>query len=99
MNEKKFLIDRTQQTKPRRFFKPREAQCYKCSMPGLYHCQFPGCTLPMCLKHRITKGGGTLCDRHKFAQLVQEEAAPSTRFRSSGDAVPHEEKSDGGNDK
>jgi len=84
-------IFRKDETRPRRFTKPRPATCYKCSMPGLYPCEFPGCTIPMCLKHVNRKAGGKLCDKHKNATLVQHEAKPQTRFRDAGEAVPHVE--------
>jgi hypothetical protein len=83
-------FDRTHQTKPRRFFKPREAQCYKCAMPGLYHCEIAGCGMPMCIKHRIRKAGGNLCAKHKDSELIQQDAVPQSRFKDSGEAVPHD---------
>jgi hypothetical protein len=41
------IFDRTQQTKAQRFFQPRVDPCYKCSMPGVYHCEYPRCGLPL----------------------------------------------------
>jgi len=84
-------IFRKDETRPRRFTKPRPAVCFKCSMSGLYRCEFPGCALAMCLKHVNRKAGGKLCDKHKNATLVQHEAKPQTRFRDAGEAVPHVE--------
>lgn len=86
-------IFRREESKPRRFFKPRTPKCYACSMPGPYHCEAPHCGLPLCLKHRIRKAGGNLCDKHKDAQLVQEDAVPQTRFKDVGEAIPHQEES------
>jgi hypothetical protein len=83
-------IFRREETKPRRFFKPRTEPCYRCPMAGVYHCQLPSCRLPMCLKHRIRKAGGDLCEKHKDAQLVQEDAQAQTKFKDPGEAVPHE---------
>ena len=85
-------INRTQESKPRRFFKPRQAPCYACSMPGLYHCEISSCRLPLCVKHRVRKAGGDLCAKHKNSQLVQEAAEPTTKkFADAGEAMPHEE--------
>jgi hypothetical protein len=80
---------RTQQTKPRRVFKPQQASCYKCAMPALYYCEIAGCRMPMCKKHRVRKAGGNLCTKHKDSQLIQQDAEPQTRFKDSGEAVPH----------
>jgi hypothetical protein len=85
------LFDRVQQTKPGRIFKPRQAPCYKCSMPGLYHCEAPRCGTPLCLRHRIRKAGGNLCEKHRDAKLVQQDAEPQIRFKDAGEAVPHDE--------
>lgn len=82
-------IFRREETKPGRLFKPRTEQCYRCSMPGLYHCELPSCRLPLCIKHRIRKAGGDLCEKHRDAVLVQQDAEPQTRFKDAGEAVPH----------
>jgi hypothetical protein len=86
-------IFRREETKPRRFFKPRTLKCTFCSMPGPYHCEYPRCGLPLCLKHRVRKAGGNLCEKHKDATLVQEEALPQARFGDTGEAIPHQEES------
>lgn len=58
--------------------------CYRCSMPGPHVCEFPGCRVPMCGKHRIRKAGGSLCDKHKHARLEQPIGVGSTRFKNAG---------------
>lgn len=77
-------------TRPKRFFKPKVPQCYKCAMPGVYHCEHPRCGLPLCIKHRIRKAGGNLCYDHRRAQLVQHDAVAQTRFKNYGEAKAHE---------
>lgn len=69
----------------------QEEFCYRCSMPGIFHCEFPRCRRPLCAKHRVRKAGGDLCPPHQHATLLQEEAVPQTRFRDGGIAVPHQE--------
>jgi len=76
-------IPQAQQSKPRIFHPIGDPSCYKCAMPGIHRCQFPGCTLPMCSKHRIRKAGGSLCDAHQGAKLIQEASVPSRRFKNT----------------
>ena len=73
-------------TPVRRSLIPKPAACYACSMPSLYHCEFPGCALPLCRKHTIRKAGGKLCFAHRSAKLNQEDSIPSPE--SSDDSVP-----------
>lgn len=84
-------IFRREESKPRRFARPRTPQCIYCAMPGPYTCEIKGCGAAMCLKHRNRKAGGSLCDKHKGAQLQQDEAVPQARFKDVGEAVPHQE--------
>jgi hypothetical protein len=37
----------------------------------------------MCSKHRIRKAGGSLCDAHQGAKLIQEASVPSRRFKNT----------------
>jgi hypothetical protein len=84
-------IFRREESKPRRFARPRTPQCIHCSMPGPYTCEIASCGAPLCLKHRKRKAGGTLCEKHYGSQLIQQDAVPQSRFKDPGEAVPHED--------
>jgi len=73
---------------PRAHVSIAPAICAFCPMRSVTRCDIPSCNLPLCEKHRTKKSGGSLCDKHKVAVLVQYDGMPTERFGDKGEAYP-----------